>query len=327
MAKPDLWNNHDRAVKKQKRLAEIKEEVELVSTFKKRKEETEELFYNLGEDGEVVEEIESEIKKIKEDMGKEEFRVFLSGKYDRSSAILEVSSGAGGRDAEDFATMILRMYERYAERRGWSSKIIWVSYGESGGPEGRTGIKSASMEIEGSYAFGLLKGESGTHRLVRKSPFSSGGVRHTSFVQVEVFPKIEEKDVELKIKEEDLRVDTFRSSGPGGQHVNRRETAVRITHLPTGIVASSQSERVQGENKRTAMNILHSKLEKIKEEEKKEEVQKAKGDTLGSSWGTQIRNYVLHPYQMVKDLRTQKETSNVEEVLDGDLDLVKNDFF
>jgi len=327
VADPDIWNNPEEAAEKQKRLADIKEEIEIISTFQKRVKEVEEFAEALEDDKEVLREIRERIENLRRDIRKEEFRVFLSGKYDKSSAILEVASGAGGRDAEDFAAMVVRMYERYAEKKGWKAKIISASYGETGGPEGRVGIKSASLEIAGTYAFGILKEESGAHRLVRKSPFSSGGVRHTSFVQVEVFPKIKEREGSGILRDEDLKVDTFRASGPGGQHVNRRETAVRITHLPTNTVASSQSERVQGENKKIAMDILRSKLLQMEEERKKKEVEEAKGENFGSSWGTQIRNYVLHPYKIVKDLRTQKETSNVEEVLEGDLDLIKNDFF
>ncbi len=240
---------------------------------------------------------------------------------------LEISSGAGGRDAEDFVTMLLRMYERFAEKKGWKVKVVSVSYGEGGGPEGRTGIKDVSLKISGKYAFGILKEEKGTHRLVRKSPFSSGGTRHTSFAQVEIFPVIDDNEFQVEIKDEDLRVDTFKSSGPGGQNVNKRETAVRITHLPTGVVASSQSERFQGENRRIATDILKTKLYQLYEEEKKKQMEEKKESVKGSGWGTQIRNYVLHPYKLVKDLRTQKETSNVEDVFDGNLDLLKDDFF
>ncbi len=298
----------------------LESETERIQDFKKKIKEIKDIYKEIGEEKEIEDDLLEEITSFKEKIDKEEFRIFLSGKFDRNDAIIEISSGAGGRDAEDFVAMLLRMYERYAERKGYRSKIIYSSFGEAGGPDGRVGIKSVSLEISGPYTFGFLKGETGVHRLVRKSPFSSAGVRHTSFVQVGVFPKIEEGDSEIKIKEEDLRVDTFRASGPGGQHVNRRETAVRITHLPTKIVASSQSGKLQGENKKEAMNILRSKLEQFYEEEKKKKMEKEKGEVSSASWGNQIRNYVLHPYQLVKDLRTKVETSNVEEVLDGDLD-------
>jgi len=325
---PELWNGKpEEAVKKQKDISFLKEEVQKVEELQRRTKEVKEIWEETGSEEEMLSEVQEEILQIKEIIRKEWFKVFLSGKFDQSDALLEIFSGAGGRDAEDFAAMVLRMYRRYAERKGFKVKIISASYGEAGGPEGRTGIKSVSLEIKGDYVFGFLKKERGTHRLVRKSPFSSSGTRHTSFVQVEVFPIMSNTEAEVEVKEEDLRVDTFRSSGPGGQYVNRRESAVRITHLPTNIVVSSQSERLQGENKRVAIEILRSKLQRIEEEKKKEKESEAREETFGSSWGTQIRNYVLHPYKLVKDLRTQIETSNVEDVLDGNLDIFKDDFF
>ncbi len=293
--------------------------------MRKKIEEVGELFKEIDEES-FLEEVKEEVERLKKDLKKEEFRVFLSGKFDKKNAIIEVATGAGGRDAEDFVTMLLRMYQRYGERMDYKTKLIDVSYGESGGPDGRVGIKSFSLQVEGDYAFGFLKKESGAHRLVRKSPFSSADLRHTSFAQVEVFPIIDNNNSQLAINEEDLKIDTFRSSGPGGQHVNKRESAIRITHIPTGIVVSSQSERLQGENKRIAMDILRSKIEKIEEEKRKERAENAKEDNAGSNWGNQIRNYILHPYKLVKDLRTQIETSNVEDVLDGGLEIFKDDF-
>jgi len=234
---------------------------------------------------------------------------------------MEIFSGAGGIDAQDWATMLLRMFKRYCERKAFQVKVIHQSFGEGGGPEGRIGTKSATLEIKGSYAYGFLKNESGVHRLVRQSPFSAKKLRHTSFVLVEVLPEVGKKEQEeIKIKQEDLRLDTFRSSGPGGQYVNKRESAVRITHLPTGTTVSSQSERLQGLNKDKAMKVLYAKLYQLKEAERKKELKEIKGKTVSASWGNQIRSYVLHPYKLVKDLRTGVETSDVEEVLDGDLD-------
>ena len=213
------------------------------------------------------------------------------------------------------------MFQRYTERKGFGLKILNQSFGEAGGPEGRIGTKSAVLEIKGKYAYGLLKKETGVHRLVRQSPFSAKKLRHTSFALIEVLPEIgKDAQKEIIIKDEDLKMDVFRSSGPGGQNVNKRETAVRITHLPTGIVVSSQSERQQGLNREKAMNIIYAKLYKLKEEEKAKELKEFKGDNISASWGNQIRSYVLHPYKMVKDLRTNVETSNAEAVLDGDLD-------
>ncbi len=268
-----------------------------------------------------------DLQKLKKKIKEEELIIKLSGKFDKNNAIIEISSGVGGRDAEDFVAMLLRMYQRFAERKNFKSNILSISYGEPGGPDSRIGIKSVSLEIRGKYVFGILSSEAGSHRLVRQSPFSSASLRHTSFAQVEVFPIIDNNDTQVEIKEEELRIDTFRSSGPGGQHVNRRESAVRITHVPSNIVVSCQSERLQGENKRKAIDVLKSKLEQIEEERRKKEQEKAKGKTTEKSWGTQIRNYVLHPYKLIKDLRIKKETSNVEEVLDGNIDLLKDDIF
>ncbi len=233
--------------------------------------------------------------------------------------MLEIFSGAGGQDSQDWATMLLRMYLRYCDRRGLKATILHQSFGEGGGPEGRIGTKSVTIEIQGKYAYGFLKKETGIHRLVRISPFSAQKLRHTSFVSVEVLPEIEEKEFE-SIKPEDLKIDTFRASGPGGQYVNKTESAIRITHIPTGIVVSSQTERMQGKNKANAMKILQAKLYQLQEQQHKKELKEIKGESVQASWGNQIRSYVLHPYQMVKDLRTQYETSDTEGVLDGNLD-------
>ncbi len=300
-----------------------------MNSIKKRFSDLKEIYQEIGDgDEELFSQVKNEINELKKDIGREAYKVMLSGKFDKKGALLEISSGAGGRDAEDFVAMLLRMYERYAEKKYFKTKVVDISYGEAGGPEGRTGIKSVLLEVVGKYAFGFLKEEGGVHRLVRKSPFSSAGVRHTSFAQVDIFPIIDDNDTQVEIKDEDIRIDTFRSSGPGGQHVNRRESAVRINHLPTGIVTSSQSERLQGENKKKAMSFLKAKLEKLQEEKlEKEKEGLKKGSSEKSSWGAQVRNYVIHPYKMVKDLRTQIETSNVESVLDGNIDLLKDDFF
>ncbi len=270
------------------------------------------------EDKDIEKEMAGRIEKLEKDVGKQETKAFLSGKYDKGSAVIEISSGAGGVDAQDWTAMLFRMYERYCSNKGFETKVINCSYGEGVGPEGRIGIKSVSFEVKGRYAYGFLKKESGIHRLVRQSPFSAKDLRHTSFASVQVMPEIEKED-EIELKPEDLRIDVFRSSGPGGQNVNKRETAVRITHLPTGIAVASQSERLQGTNKENAMRILYSKLYLMKEEEKKEELKKIKGGQVSASWGNQIRSYVLHPYKMVKDLRTQIETSDAESVLDGNI--------
>jgi len=226
-------------------------------------------------------------------------------------------------DAQDWATMLLRMFERYCATKGFTTKVLHQAFGEAGGPEGRIGTKSATIEIKGPYAYGFLKKETGVHRLVRISPFSAQKLRHTSFALVEVLPELEKKDEkEIEVKPEDLKIETFKSSGPGGQYVNKRESAIRITHLPTGIIVSSQSERLQGENRDNAMKILYAKLYQLKGEEQEKEIKKVKGERVSASWGNQIRSYVLHPYKLVKDLRTDVETSKTDEVLDGEL----NDF-
>jgi len=233
---------------------------------------------------------------------------------------LSIYSGAGGQDAQDWATILLRMYERYCQQKEFKTKILEQSFGEAGGPEGRIGTKSATLEIKGKYAFGFLKKETGVHRLVRISPFSPQKLRHTSFTLIEVLPEISKIDEEeMKISPDDLRIDVFRASGPGGQYVNKRESAIRITHLPTNIVVSCQNERLQGLNKDKAMKLLYAKLYQRKEEERQKEIKEVKGKPVSAEWGSQIRSYVLHPYKMVKDLRTNIETSNVEAVLDGNL--------
>jgi peptide chain release factor 2 len=262
---------------------------------------------------------ESLIAALRKKIEKEESRTFLSGKYDKNNAIVEIFSGAGGVDAQDWVTMLLRMYLKYGETKGWKVAILHQSFGEGGGPDGRIGTKNVTLEMSGRFAYGMLKREAGVHRLVRQSPFSAQKLRHTSFALVEVMPEIEDM-AELEIKPEDLRVDTFRASGPGGQYVNKTESAIRITHIPTGIAVASQSERSQGRNKEHAMKILYAKLHAQKEQQHKKELKEIKGDAISASWGNQIRSYVLHPYKMVKDLRTQYETSQAEAVLDGELE-------
>jgi peptide chain release factor 2 len=302
---PGIWQDKEKAIKVSQELSQLGEEI---AGFDRLKEE-------------LVSLKESEADGFEEKLKKEELKVFLSGKYDRGPAILTIFAGAGGQDAQDWATMLLRMYQRYADLKGFKVEVLHQSFGEGGGPEGRIGTKSVTLEIKGSYVFGLLKGENGVHRLVRISPFSAKSLRHTSFALVEILPEIFQAEAaEIKVKPEDLKVDTFRASGPGGQYVNKRETAVRITHLPTGITVSCQSERLQGTNKDRAMRVLISKLHQLKEEKTEKKLKEIKGKNVSASWGNQIRSYVLHPYQLVKDLRTKVETSDVQGVLDGNLD-------
>ena len=306
--KPDFWQEPKNAARVQQEISEIKNEIEDLEKIKTGLEELK-ILHN----DDLAKELEGKIQK-------QEFKTFLSGKYDKGNAILEIFSGAGGQDSQDWATMLLRMYERYCVSKGFQTVILHQTFGESGGPEGRIGTKSVTMEIKGNYAYGFLKKESGVHRLVRISPFNAQKLRHTSFALVNILPELKEKDVEIQIKPEDLRIDTFRASGPGGQYVNKTESAIRITHIPTGIVVASQTERLQGKNKENAMKILYAKLYQLKEETHAKKIKEIKGDLISASWGNQIRSYVLHPYKMVKDLRTQYETSDTEGVLNGKLD-------
>jgi len=283
----------------------LEEEANWFSNIKQEIEDLKELA-PLMEDNREIEEIE---RKIKE----KEREAYFSRKYDKGNALLSVFSGAGGQDAQDWAAMLLRMYQRFCEKKGFETIVLDESLGEEGG------IKLAMIEIKGRYAYGLLKRESGVHRLVRISPFSAQKLRHTSFALVEVLPEIE-NEKEIEIKPEDLKIDFYRASGPGGQYVNKRDSAVRITHLPTGIVVSCQSERLQGKNKEKAMKIMMSKLYQYEREKQEKEVKEIKGEKVSVSWGNQIRSYVLHPYKLVKDLRTGVESTQPEKVLDGELD-------
>jgi len=282
------------------RLQEKKEELEVLA--------------ELAEEGENVErEIEATLLEFEKAIEEAEFRTLFFEADDARNAILTIHPGAGGTESQDWAQMLLRMYLRYAERKGYKTEILDLLAGEE------AGIKSATIRIEGDYAYGHLHLESGVHRLVRISPFDANKRRHTSFAAVFVYPEIEE-DIEIEINPEDLRIETFRASGHGGQHVNVTDSAVRITHIPTGIVVQCQNERSQHKNKAMAMKILRARLyehEKRKRLEKLEKIEESKTEI---AWGNQIRSYVLHPYKMVKDLRTRVETSNVDSVLDGDLD-------
>ena len=272
------------------------------------------------QDESLEKEIEEKLGKIEKEIDREETRAFLSDKYDKRNALIEIFSGAGGQDAQDWVAMLFRMYEKYLTSSGFKINVVGQSLGEGGGPDGRIGIKEISFEVKGSYAFGFLKGEKGVHRLVRISPFSSSQTRHTSFAMIDVIPEIEQEGDKIEIKSDEIRVDTYKASGPGGQHVNKRETAVRITHLPTGLVAASQSGRLQGANKEKAIKILTAKIYRFEKEKEKKEIKKIKGDNVSAEWGSQVRNYVVHPYKLVKDLRTGIETSRVEEVLNGDIE-------
>lgn len=265
-----------------------------------------------------LKDLENQCAELAKAVAAMEIEKTFSGKYDRGNAVLSVYAGAGGKDSEDWAAMLKRMYERWAERKGFKVKVLHEHFGEMHGPSG-WGIKNASMEIKGEFAYGLLKKENGVHRLVRISPFSAKSLRHTSFALVEVMPEFVAAE-EVEIKSEEIQIDFFRSSGPGGQNVNKRETAVRITHLPTKTHVAVQAERSQDRNREIAMKMLAAKLYQQKLKEQEREAARVKGETVAIEWGSQIRSYVLHPYQLVKDHRTGVETSNIEAVLDGELD-------
>lgn len=237
----------------------------------------------------------------------------LTGKYDKDNAIISIYAGAGGVDAQDWAEMLLRMYLRYAQKKGWPAQVLQIKAGQE------AGIKNATFIINRPQTYGALKGESGVHRLVRLSPFSAAHLRHTSFALVEVIPEIEAVK-EIEIKPQDLRIETYRASGPGGQYVNKTESAVRLTHLPTGLTAACQSERLQGENRKKAMKLLYSKLHQVMLKKQKKKIEELKGEKVLVEWGHQIRSYILHPYKMVKDLRTGVMSSQPDKVLDGELD-------
>jgi peptide chain release factor 2 len=265
------------------------------------------------EDQSLEEEIQRELKNLSSRFEKLESQQLFTGDYDSRNAIVTLHAGAGGTESQDWANMLLRMYLRWAERHDYKAEVLDVSPGEE------AGIKSAIVEIKGDYVYGYLKGEHGVHRLVRLSPFDADHARHTSFVLVEILPEAEGM-VDIKIAPEDLRIDTFRSSGPGGQHMQKTSSAVRITHLRTGLVATCQGQRSQHQNKEAALKILYSRLLELDREKKDEERAKLKGERIEAGWGNQIRSYVLHPYKMVKDHRTDYEVHNAEVVLDGELD-------
>jgi len=313
--KGDFWKNTKEAAKISEELAELKKQVDFWGNIENEIKEMDELLKIVGDDEGLKTELEDKLKSLERKFFEEEIKVLFSGKYDNRNAIISIYSGAGGTEAQDWANMLLRMYGRYAENHNFKSRLIDVSYGQE------AGIKNAILEIDASYAYGYLKGENGVHRLVRLSPFNAENLRHTSFALVEVLPEISE-DIgkEVEIKSEDLKIDTFRSSGPGGQNVNKRSTAVRITHLPTNVIVSCQSERSQAQNKEQAMKVLYTKVYQKKLQEKKKEKSEIRGELPSAEWGSQIRSYVLHPYKMVKDHRTECESSNPEAVLDGKLD-------
>lgn len=296
-------------------LAERGETVDLWRSLEKRVADLIDLVNLTLEEGDpsLQPEIQAEIESVSSQLEELEFQLALAGEYDRRNAILAIHAGAGGTESQDWAEMLLRMYLRWVERRRFKAEVLDTSPGEE------AGIKSATIEVSGDYAYGYLRSEHGVHRLVRLSPFDADHARHTSFALVEVLPEVEE-EAEVKIEPDDLRIDTFRSSGPGGQHMQKSSTAIRVTHLPTGLVSNCQSERSQHQNKEIALRILYARLLDLEMARKAEEKTRLKGERIDAGWGNQIRSYVIHPYKMVKDHRTGYQTSDVAAVLDGELD-------
>jgi len=312
-AQPDLWNDPDRARSLNRRISRLTSPVEAYDSMTRDFRDAVELAGLLEEDSPDAAGIERELSRIEKEVSEWEFQTMLGGEDDPRNAIMTIHAGAGGTESADWAAMLLRMFLRYIERRKWKSDVIDLQPGD------QAGIKSVAIEVQGEYAFGRLKAEIGVHRLVRISPFDANARRHTSFASVFVYPEAEEAG-EININPADLRIDTFRASGAGGQHINKTDSAIRIIHLPTGIVVTCQTERSQHRNKDSAMKFLMARLLKLQrdEEAKKKDALEASKAEIG--WGSQIRSYVLHPYKMVKDLRTGVETSDTVGVLDGDIE-------
>lgn len=321
MQEPDFWNNQERA---QKVSQKLKHNSNRINEYKSLKQQVEdiEVFVDMireeDDDSHMAElrENMSEVSKLLEDA---RIVALLSGEYDQNNAILSIHAGAGGTEAQDWADMLYRMYSRWIEAHGYSMTVVDIL------PDTEAGIKSVTLLVEGENSYGYLKSEKGVHRLVRISPFDAAKKRHTSFASVDVTPEMDD-DVDVEINESDIRIDTYRSSGAGGQHVNTTDSAIRITHIPTGIVVSCQNQRSQHSNKDTAMKMLKSKLLEIKEIENKEKIEDISGKYNQIAWGSQIRSYVFHPYSMVKDHRTSAESGNVQSVMDGNLDLFMNEY-
>ncbi len=320
MEEPGFWENVQEAHKVNKRVKPIEDKLEQFNRISSRLEDAVVLVELLEESGDedMAEELATELVALKKDVSELRLKALLRGEYDSNGAILSLHAGAGGTEAQDWVEMLYRMYTRWCERKKFTVKVLDFLAGDE------AGVKSVTFEVIGLNAYGYLKAEKGVHRLVRISPFDSSARRHTSFASLDVMPDLEDDDADIEIDSDDLRVDTYRSSGAGGQHVNKTESAIRITHLPTGIVVQCQNERSQIQNRETAMRMLKSKLIEKRESEKMAEIQEIKGEMKKIEWGSQIRSYVFHPYSLVKDHRTGEETGNVTAVMDGEIDAFIN---
>lgn len=318
MARPGFWDDNRRAAEQSQALASLKRDIERIAAYEAQAASLAPFLATAPGDEALARDGAAQMALLEKEVAGLEAELFFAGKYDKGNAVLSVYAGAGGKDAEDWAALLLRMYARYAEHRGWEAKTINEHWGEYQGPGG-WGIKNATIAMKAPYAYGYLKNESGVHRLVRISPFSAQSLRHTSFALVDVMPQFVAPE-EVVINPEDVKIDFFRSSGPGGQNVNKRETAVRITHVPTGLHVASQAERSQDRNRETAMELLRSRLYRVESDRAERERRGVRQEKVNIEWGSQIRSYVMHPYQMVKDHRTGVETSQIDKVLDGVLD-------
>ncbi|HMZ06706.1 MAG TPA: peptide chain release factor 2 [Anaerolineales bacterium] len=309
---PDFWNDSTNAQKVMKTVSNLRNEVEAWASINQQIHDLTELA-NLGDDSLRID-IETEILKLERELEKRSFAAMLSGTYDRDDAILAIHAGAGGTDSQDWADMLQRMYLRWIESHGFTAEILDTTPGEE------AGIKSVTIAVSGEYSYGYLRSEKGVHRLVRLSPFDAAHRRHTSFALVEILPQVTMEEADIEINPSEIKMDVFRSSGAGGQNVQKNATAVRLTHIPTGIVVTCQNERSQTQNREFAMRILRARLLELRTAEKEEERAVLRGEYTKAEWGSQIRSYVLHPYQMVKDHRTEYQVGSAQSVLDGDLD-------
>jgi len=315
MTSPDFWDDNEEATRISKKVDEIKNRINVLEEIKEDIDEIE-VYIELAdeEEGEdLLKQADNKIKKLKERLDNLELKTRMNGDYDQNNAILSIHPGAGGTESQDWAEMLLRMYDRWAQNHDFEIQTLDFQSGDE------AGIKRVTLMIKGEYAFGYLKGERGVHRLVRISPFDSSGRRHTSFASVDVLPEVEE-DLDVDIDDQDLKMETFRASGAGGQHVNTTDSAVRITHQPTGVVVQCQNERSQHKNKQMAMKILKTRLMELKKEAQAEKIDELRGEYKDIAWGSQIRSYVFHPYNMIKDHRTDLEEGNTEKVMDGYID-------